>query len=375
MELLIHTSRYLLLSLLLFATACTLRPAESAQTRSLVPTEAVTLFDGDKSKSNTSISNKGVVTILALSGGGAEGAFGAGLLAGWSETGTRPNFDVVTGVSTGGLMAVLAFLGPQYDPLMRELYTTQTNRDIYTQKGPAGLLSDSLYDNTPLKLQIEKYVTASLVAKIAAEHAAGRRLYIATTNLDAGELVVWNMGEIASGNRANPVQLFQKILRATSAVPGLFKPVYIKPVKGVQLRQAHVDGGVKSPVLLSDFLFRVKAKKRKLYVVINDQLSRRSAHAAVKSEVADIARKSIHELTRKLLYTNAYQGYVRARNSGTEYNLAAIPDSFPPSKKSLDFNPRRMKKLYALGLKRARSGKVWANEPPRLQKFDRIAVR
>ncbi len=356
-------------------SACNIRPKESVQIRALTPTEAVKDFDENNVPLTVvpKIANTNTTTILALSGGGADGAFGAGILNGWTKTGKRPKFDIVTGVSTGALMATLAFLGPEYDAKLRELYTTQTNEKVFRTKGIAGYFSDSLYDYTPLKKQIQSVVTRQFLDKIAAEHAKGRRLYIATTNLDAGTRVVWNMGEIANGNRANAVLMFQKVLRASAAIPAYFKPVYIKPVKGVQLRQAHVDGGLKEPILVSSFLFNTKAKNRQIYLIVNGRLNQFEIETAVKPELGDIARKSITELTRSLLETKVYQGYVRARNSNTKFRLVAIPDNVTPSKTALDFNPARMRKLYEIGYKIATSSKPWASEPPRLQRLDRIA--
>ena len=364
-----------LLLVCLSLAACNVRPKESIQTRTLTPTETVDVFatnalpstrtPGQTRKQNTSI--------LALSGGGADGAFGAGVLNGWSNTGTRPNFDIVTGVSTGALMAALAFLGPEYDASLRELYTSQTNDSIFKNKGIAGYFSDSLYDYTPLKNQIQSIITRSFLDRVAAEHAKGRRLYIATTNLDAGTQVVWNMGEIANGNRHNAVLMFQKVLRASAAIPGFFKPVYIKPVKGVQLRQAHVDGGLKEPILISSFLFNSKAKNKQIYLIVNSRMNQFEVETAVKPELTDIARKSIAELTRSLLSAKVYQGYVRARHSNTKFNLVAIPDNVTASTEALDFDPARMETLYNVGYKIATSSTPWMVEPPRLQRHDRIA--
>ena len=249
------------LSVLLFCAAlaaCVGRPQESRQFRDINPMEAVQL--NDNSLTPVAVQgyrdNDGSYNILALSSGGAFGAYGVGYLSGWTQSGTRPEFDIVTGVSTGALMSVFAFLGPQYDDLLKDLYLNVEAQDIFTKRGLAGLLNDALYDNSPLKKRIERYITPQILAAVAREHAKGRRLYIATTNLDAAELVVWDMGDIANGGRSDPLQHFQKVLRASAAVPGFFPPVYIKPQRGVQLRQAHVDGGVTSPVLITDFLFR-----------------------------------------------------------------------------------------------------------------------
>ena len=364
-----------LLFVCLSLTACNIRPKESLQTRTLTPTEAVDVY---ATNAPTMINSAGKISkqnysILALSGGGADGAFGAGVLNGWSDKGTRPNFDIVTGVSTGALMAALAFLGPEYDATIRTLYTSQTNDSIFKTKGFAGYFSDSLYDYTPLKKQIQSIINRSFLDRVAAEHAKGRRLYIATTNLDAGTQVIWNMGEIANGNRHNAVLMFQKVLRASAAIPGFFKPVYIKPVKGVQLRQAHVDGGLKEPILVSSFLFNSKAKNKQIYLIVNGRMNQFEIESAVKPELADIARKSITELTRSLLTTKVYQGYVRARHSNTKFRLAAIPDNVTPSKEALDFDPTRMRALYDVGYKVSTSSTPWMSEPPRLQRHDRIA--
>lgn len=364
--------RWIVVAVLAITVAgCVSRPAESPQYRDALPQEAVVL---DAQKASYQPPQKphvpGVVNILALSGGGAYGAYGVGILESWTARGDRPEFDIVTGVSTGALMSVFAFLGPRYDPLLRDLYINASQSDIYTNKGIAGLFSDSLYDNTPLKKQIERHVTPSLLRQIAAEHAKGRRLYIGTTNLDAGELVVWDMGKIASGGRSNPVQHFQKILRASAAVPGFFPPVYIKPQRGVQLRQAHVDGGVKAPVLLNDFLFQTNATDRRLYVVVNDNISRRDAYAAVDGSLSSIARKTIATLTKELLIQSVYRGYARAVNSRTKFYLTSVPDSLGANAQSLSFSKKLLHKLYTAGRNQGASAQPWASQPQGIRSFD-----
>jgi len=317
-----------------------------------------------------------VYRVLALSSGGADGAFGAGVLRGWTQSNTRPEFDVVTGVSTGALMAVLAFLGPEYDPMLEEFYTSISSKDIFRKKGLAAFGSDSLYDYTPLKKQIESVVTEELIAKVAAEHAKGRRLYVATTNLDAGELVIWDMGEIANGGRTDPLQHFQKVLRASAAVPGFFPPVYIKPQRGIQLRQAHVDGGVKAPILVSDAMFLSRQKKRQLYMIVNGNTAKFNSSEPVSGKLADIAQKSISELMRELMDDTIYRGYASAVNSGMKFYMTSIPDSILPSQKSLNFDTARMRKLFNAGHKIGAAGlTTWKRQPPRLGKFEKIASR
>jgi len=306
----------------------------------------------------------GILSILALSGGGAYGAYGVGVLSGWTETGERPSFDIVTGVSTGALISVFAFLGEDYDPLLRELYTTTTNADIFIDKGVAGFLTDSLYDYAPLKRQIERVVTYDILARVADEHAKGRRLFIATTNIDSSELVVWDMGEIASGGRSDPLLHFQKVLRASAAVPVFFEPVYIKPQRGVQLRQAHVDGGLKAPVLVNDFLFRSNAETKRLYIIVNDSLLEESPSKAIEPSIESIARKSVSTLLRTTIVQSVYRAYVRTVLSNAEFYLAYVPDELNDSVGSLDFDPVVMRALFDAGRTDALSGIGWKPLPP-----------
>ncbi|MEM9333015.1 MAG: patatin-like phospholipase family protein [Pseudomonadota bacterium] len=360
-----NAPRAFLILLVAFVAACASRPEESQEIRTLIPQEAVDFSVGanpDVELPNAGKDNNH--TVLALSAGGADGAFGAGVMAGWTASGTRPEFDVVTGVSTGSLLAVLAFLGPKYDELIRELYTTQTNDKIFRKRGIDGLFSDSLYDNGPLKEQIETHVTAALLAEVAEEHRQGRRLYIATTNLDAGELVIWDMGKIAQGGRTNPLQHFQKILRASSAVPGYFQPVYIKPRRGVQLRQAHVDGGVKEPVLYAPFMGRSNAKNKNLYMVINGTTRRYNASKPVEPKLASIAQKTISELIRELQRDTIFHHFVNATTEDVNFHLTSIPDSIPIAQDVLNFDQKRMQRLYKAGYEIGLKGPdTWRKRP------------
>ncbi len=367
--------RYAAILALLVLVACIQRPKETAEIRTILPMEAIDPIDAVIHKTKYR-DEDGVYRILALSSGGADGAFGAGVIRGWSDSGKRPQFDLVTGVSTGALMAVLAFLGPEYDHLLEKLYTSITNKDIFRKRGLGAAATDSLYDYTPLKKQIESVITEELLAKVAAEHKKGRRLYVATTNLDAGEQVIWDMGDIADGGRTNPLQHFQKVLRASAAVPGYFSPVYIKPQRGIQLRQAHVDGGVKSPILVSDAMYVSRQKKRQLYMIVNGNTAKYNASRPISGKLSDIAQKSISELMRELMDDTVYRGYAGAVNSGMEFFMTAIPDAILPPQKSLDFDTERMRKLFEAGRKIGAEGlSAWMRLPPRLGKFEMIAAR
>src|SRR5262245_15859532 len=182
---------------------------------------------------------------LAISGGGANGAFGAGLLNGWTATGQRPTFNVVTGISTGALIAPFAFLGPAYDGTLRELYTTISTERIFRRRGLGAILfSDALADSTPLAELIEKYADQKLLDAIGHEYDRGRLLLIGTTDLDAQRPVIWNIGALAASHHPQALDLFRKILRASSAIPGAFQPVLIDvQIDGTKFQEMHVDGG------------------------------------------------------------------------------------------------------------------------------------
>ena len=355
--------------LLALVSACAERPEEAVDPDAS-PEQVLTA-------QSTREDDDGIHTVLALSAGGADGAYGAGVLVGWTKSGTRPKFDVVTGVSTGALMAVLAFLGPDYDNELQRFYTTQSNESIFRKRGLDGLFGESLYDNGPLKEQIEEFVTDDVLRKIATEYAKGRRLYVATTNLDAGELVIWDMGEIANGGRSDDKQHFQKVLRASAAVPAYFAPVYIKPQRGIQLRQAHVDGGVKEPVLVSGFMFPPgKKTKKELYMIINGNTVRENAAAPVKANLPDIAKKSIMEMMREIQTDTIYRDFVLARNVGASFHLTAIPDSIPMAQEGLNFNTARMNKLFQAGYTVGINGVgQWLKEPPHVSRYEKVASR
>ena len=218
-------------------------------------------------------------------------------------------------------------------------------------------------------------MSPAVAAKIAAEHAKGRRLYVATTNLDAGEAVIWNMGEIATGGRTNSLQHFQKVLRASSAVPGFFPPVYIKPQRGVQLRQAHVDGGVKEPILFSEFMAKSPQKDKHLYMVVNGTTRRFNASKPVKANVQDIARKTIAELLRELQHDTIFGHYVRSSNFDVKFHMTSIPDNIPIANDALDFDPVRMGKLYDAGFAIGKAGiTAWQSGPPNFTEEDRATM-
>ena len=308
---------------------------------------------------------------LSVSGGGSNGAFGAGILFGWTAAGTRPEFTVVTGISTGSLIAPFAFLGPPYDESLKAAYTAISGKDVYKKKGLLGIIgSESAADNTPLRNLVERYVTDRMLADIAREHARGRRLLIGTTNIDAERPVVWDIGAIASSNVKARKQLIQTILIASSSIPGVFPPINIKVVAdGKAYDEMHVDGGTSNQAFMfpSQFSVRQAAKKAglkrnwTLYVIRNGKIS--PEYSVVKPKLLAIVGKSISSLIKTQGIGDLYRMYANAQRDGVKFNAIWIPESFTKVEPQ-PFDRAFMNELFHVGYEMGRNGIPWAKHPP-----------
>ncbi|HKA06645.1 MAG TPA: patatin-like phospholipase family protein [Gemmataceae bacterium] len=322
--------------------------------------------------------------ILVLSGGGAYGAYSAGVLAGWTESGTRPNFDVVTGVSTGALVATLAFLGPERDPLLKRFYTTVTDKDVYARKSElTAIFSDSFRESKPLANLIDAVVDAQLLKEIAAEHAKGRRLYVGTTHLDAKRLVVWDMGAIASRGTPADLALFRTVLLASASIPGFFPPVPIHvDVDGKPVEELHVDGGV-----TSSLFFRPPQVTRgelhllgdrplagsNIYIIVAGKLF--ADPACVERRLLPIAADSISALLYSKTRGDLFQLYALALGTGMNYHVTAVPTDLDVPRDSTSFDPAVMGWLYEVGRENAQSGREWRSSPPGTQPGEEVPLR
>ena len=304
---------------------------------------------------------------LILSTGGSDGAFGAGLLNGLSAAGKRPDYAVVTGVSTGALMAPFIFAGPRYDPALAAVYTQTSAADIFEVGGTG----ESFLDTWPLKDLIAKQITPALLADIAAAHQAGRRLFIVTTDLDAGRSVVWNMGAIAvhstnSGGDA-ALKLFRNILLASGSVPGAFPPVLIDVEgNGKRFAEMHVDGGVGgqffvTPPALLQSTSSYKIPADALYIVVNSGLQ--PEFQVVERNTPSILAQSVSTAIKADLRVLLDRAYVAAKNSGIGFNVATIPPSFAAPSHGA-FDPNYMKALFNVGYDQGKSENPFAAEPP-----------
>ena len=308
---------------------------------------------------------------LAISGGGGDGAYGAGILNGWSKAGTRPQFEVVTGISTGALSAPYAFLGSAYDDKLKEIYTTIDDKDIMKKNGPIdAVFGTSLTDNSPLKALVAKYVTQDLLDKIAIEGGKGRRLLIGTTNLDAQRPVVWDMTAIAASGNPDRLQLFRNVLVASAAIPGVFPPQLIKvTADGKVYEELHVDGGTTTQAFLVSAQNSLKdvdkalnfPRKRSLYIIMNGTFAPQAEKTETKTLA--IAARSISTLIKNQSIGDAYRMYAQCQKDGIAYNITSIPADFTDKAKS-SFDTPYMRKLYDRGYQLGLTPAAWDKEPP-----------
>ena len=311
---------------------------------------------------------------LALSGGGANGAFGAGFLNGWSSTGQRPVFKVVTGVSTGALMAPFAFLGQPGDHALYQFYTT-TGRAIFlhsasSSPSPGSCCTARHRRHQPAAQAYRTYVDDALLQEIALAHARGRRLYIGTVDLDSQRFIVWNMGLIASSGHPDAPQLFRKVMLASASIPVAFSPVLFDvEAGGRRYDEMHVDGGVFANVFYSGGLFSARDVRQQvgrdtaredIYVIHNGQLS---SHGAItRRSIADIARRSFQAAGTSAVIGDLFRIYTLALREGSGFHWITIDENVQLTRNEI-FDPVVMRQLYDAGYAAAQ-GRSGTGFPP-----------
>ncbi|HEY0661261.1 MAG TPA: patatin-like phospholipase family protein [Lysobacter sp.] len=310
---------------------------------------------------------------LALSGGGAYGAFGAGFLKGWSATGTRPQFKIVTGVSTGALMAPFAFLGPGHDAVLYRVYTTTTRDDVFTSGSPIGALlrRDALAHSTPLATLIERNVDAAVLRAVADAHRRGRRLYIGTVDLDSRRFVVWNMGLIATHATPQALALFRKVMLASSSIPIAFPPVMLEvEAGGRRYDEMHVDGFVGANVFANagtfdtHSLYRAAGRTRvheDIFVIHNGQLN--PPPSPTPRSLRGIAARVIETSGRSTIVGDLFREFLFAQRNGAGFHWITIDQSIELGN-PLAFDPAEMAEWFAEGERAARDGPAWHSLPP-----------
>jgi hypothetical protein len=334
----------------------------------------IKLLDQEETESSSAdLKNIRIYSVLAISGGASNGAYGAGLLSGWSQSGTRPVFKVVTGISTGAIIAPFAFLGNKYDDKLKETYTKHSTKDVLRIRIP---FINSLTSTRPLEHLIEQYFDAELLKEIAGEYNKGRRLYVGTTNLDAQRLVIWDMGKIASVGDEKALKLFRKVILASASLPIVSPPVYLYgEINGQEYDEMHVDGGISKQVFfiydvlrgfekaLQEKNFDVSRNMYAIYVIRNGYVD--PIYRAVPDKLTAIALRTVDTLINAQSVGDLYQLYIFSKYAKGDFNLAYIPATYV-SKAREPFDPVEMRELFDLGFKEAAQGYPWRKSLPGL---------
>jgi predicted acylesterase/phospholipase RssA len=318
------------------------------------------------------------ITLLALSGGGADAAFGAGVLNGWTASGTRPQFSIVSGTSAGALVAPFAFLGPAYDAEMKAVFTNGEAEKLLQVDGLNAIFGTAVFKAEPLRQLVARHVDENLLAAVAAEYRKGRRLFVVTTHLDAQRTAVWDMGAIAASGHPRALGLFRDVLVASSSIPGVFAPVMIDVEGGGrQFAEMHVDGGVTANVLavpqsmlLSTFP-RSGAQAR-IYVIVNGKLA--PEFNLVKDQTLPIVARAFLTTVKANTRNTLIATRDFARRNGLTFNLAEIDPDYP-AENAIGFKTAYMAPLFDYGFAKGRSGRAFHQDLPEALSERRVAAQ
>jgi len=320
-------------------------------------------------------------TSLSLSGGGSNGAFGAGFLKGWTQSGSRPDFRLVTGISTGALIAPFAFLGPDYDERLKVVFTTTSTSDILEMFNVFSFLytRQSFARATPLEKLVAEHIDEELLRAVARKHAQGDRLYIGTTNMDAQRLSVWNMGRIAQYATPEAYELFRAVMVASASIPAAFPPVMID-VKGEDGRlydEMHTDGGTLTQMFFYGGVLDLReaagqrdlmnSKSGDLYVIRNGQMI--SEHDQIKRNVAQITDRAIATMIKAGAVNDLYRIYTFAQRDNVAFHYIGIPEDYV-SGSTEPFDQKEMNRLFEIGYREGLSGGDWQDQPPGLDSVE-----
>ncbi|MDA9529216.1 patatin-like phospholipase family protein [Bradyrhizobium sp. CCBAU 25338] len=325
--------------------------------------DPVTKFSFEKNNSTATRS------YLALSGGGADGAYGVGVLNGWTAARTRPSFSVVSGVSTGGLIAPFAFLGPQYDDTLKEVYTSGIAESLLNDPSIVRVLFGSgLFGNTRLRELVARYVGPEIMAQVAREHAKGRTLLVVTTDLDTQRTAIWDMGKIAAVGTPEALKLFRDVMAASASIPLVFPPIMIDAEgQGRKFQEMHVDGGVTAPVLTlpEALLFQggrlPGSAKMDIYILVNKKIERN--FELVSNGTIDVASRSLSAITQSQTRSIILSTYDFAKRNRLGFHLSYIARDYP-APPSEGFDTTYMRALYQYGYEKAASGQAWTSALP-----------
>ena len=321
---------------------------------------------------------------LALSGGGSNGAFGAGFLYGWTKTGTRPDFKLVTGISTGALIAPFAYLGSDFDEELKLVYTTITAENILQKRNILAILfkSESLANTDPLQQLVEQYISEDTLRAVAERHDRGHRLYIGTTHMDAQHLIVWNMGLIAKQQSSKALDLSRKVMVASASIPVAFPPVFIEvEIDGEPFDEMHVDGGTLTQVFFYSGILDIAASRREVYgdefqsagggvyIIRNGQLE--PDPVQVDRNLVEISSRAIDTMIKASVVGDLYRIYTFTERDDIGFFYTDIPNDYEPQS-TKSFDQAEMNRLFEVGYQLAMSGNSWRITPPGFETMPEI---
>ncbi len=315
--------------------------------------------------------------VLIIGGGVSNSAYGIGLLQGWSKEGSRPVFKIVTGYSSGSLLAIAAFAGKDYEDRLEKMFTSLSTNDVVRQKNILGILfGDSVNNSERFAKKIDAVVDEDLMARVAREYSKGRRLYVGTSDLDAQEFVVWDMGALAFKGGLDSLKLFRKIILASCSFSVMLPPVFFQvEAGGSRYDEMHADGGVIGGIFYIEQLTRgldsatgssgvdLRRSKTRFYVLNCCYMSPHSKQ--VEDNLTAITSRTIETDQASKMTGDTYRIYALAKEKGWDYNLAYIPDDFKPGQKEM-FDQKEMHRLFKRGYEDAAAGYKWHKAPPGL---------
>jgi hypothetical protein len=356
--------------------AVPLQDVEGEKDKSLIDSFIQSLQIKRDKQRQTGESGKIPYRALTLSGGGSRGAYGAGVLSGWTVRGDRPQFDVVTGISTGALMATHVFLGSEFDNNLT-IYKRISNNDVFREHSLLSKLRGaSLLDTTPLRSTLMSMITEVTLDLVAAEYRKGRRLFIGTTNLDANLFVIWDMGLIADSERPDRLKRYIDVVMASAAFPVAFPPVYLEiEGKDGNHTEMHGDGSIRETVFFFDFDliragriamnaagFRESDFQQELYLMNNGpiEISGNTGYKPVEGKIGAIAKASISSLMTKVTQGSTYRMWILAMLHGADFHMSFVPSDFEFTSDLLTFDPEEQSALFDLGYQQAINGTAWA---------------
>ncbi|OCH74341.1 patatin-like phospholipase family protein [Vibrio breoganii] len=328
----------------------------------------------DHNTQTTPIAVQGdTLNILALSGGGANGAFGAGVLMGLYDKGQLKDYSIITGISAGALIAPFVFAGGDELSRLDEVILGISDKEVLGKKNFLNtIFKDAFTDGNNFIEFIGEAYPEEMIDKIAEQHRKGKRLFIGSTHFDSGELMIWNLGAIANSDLPNRVELVHKILASSASIPGVFPPQFFDVYSdGTVLEEMHVDGGLAAQVFYNPANFDYQLVSDALGLKDTPQLDvirnglLKSPYKPVNDKGVALLTKSLSGLTMMQTRGDMYRMMYFSETEGLNMQFTYIDQDFSYAKESKDlFDLNYMKAIYQYGYDKVITRDLWVTELP-----------